>query len=152
MYFSKSFGYAVRGVLYVALTSNDKKTQLEEIAIKLAVPRYFLGKIMKKLVKGGILISAKGPNGGFCINTGTLSTSLMDIALLIDGKNRFNQCVLHFRVCNAERPCPLHKKMENYRKGIDAIITDTTIGDIIAGNKSDLILAISNSVDKDQCA
>jgi Rrf2 family transcriptional regulator, iron-sulfur cluster assembly transcription factor len=45
MIFSKSFGYALRSVLYVALVKDEKeKTQLDEIAGALNVPRYFLGE------------------------------------------------------------------------------------------------------------
>jgi DNA-binding IscR family transcriptional regulator len=52
MTFSKSFGYAVRGVLYIAIMQDEKRyVQVEEIAGQLAVPRHFMGKILKNLVK-----------------------------------------------------------------------------------------------------
>ena len=47
MTFSKSFGYAVRGVLYIAVMQNEKRyVQAEEIAAQLFVPRHFMGKIL----------------------------------------------------------------------------------------------------------
>jgi Rrf2 family transcriptional regulator, iron-sulfur cluster assembly transcription factor len=65
MVFSKSFGYALRGVLYVTM-AGEKKTmiQLEEVAHQLTVPKHFLAKVMKNLVKEGVLNSMKGPYGG----------------------------------------------------------------------------------------
>ena len=52
MIFSKSFGYAIRSILYVAIMRDEKRyVQVEEIASKLSVPRHFMGKIMKKLAK-----------------------------------------------------------------------------------------------------
>jgi len=75
MLLSKSFGYALRGVLYVAMmNASKKKVQLDEMAEKLAVPRHFLAKVMKRVVKEGILSSVRGLNGGFCINESTLQT------------------------------------------------------------------------------
>src|SRR6516164_3759971 len=72
MIFSKSFGYAVRGVLYVTFKQNNGRfVQVEEIASSLAVPKHFMGKILKRLVKEQILTSAKGPNGGFRVNATT---------------------------------------------------------------------------------
>ncbi|RYF86429.1 MAG: transcriptional regulator, partial [Chitinophagaceae bacterium] len=51
MFFSKSFGYAVRGVLYIAFMQDAKQyVQAEEIAAQLLVPRHFVSKILKKLV------------------------------------------------------------------------------------------------------
>ena len=45
MIFSKSFGYAVRGVLYIALMQDEKRyVQVEEIASTLSVPRHFSGE------------------------------------------------------------------------------------------------------------
>lgn len=132
--------------MYVALTSNgNSKITLEEIANNLSVPRHFLGKIMKKLVKENILSSAKGPSGGFSITERTLSTKLIQMVLLVDGKNRFDRCVLHFRECNALHPCPLHKQMEKFRTGVREIITETTIGDMIANDRSELFRSIANS-------
>ena len=65
MIFSKSFGYALRGVLYVALSADKGPVQLNEIAEALGVPRHFMGKIMKRLAHNSILDSQKGPSGGF---------------------------------------------------------------------------------------
>src|SRR5678816_4528942 len=80
MVFSKSFGYAVRGVLYIAIMNGDRKRiQLDEIAEKLTVPRFFLGKIMRKMVKEGILESGKGKYGGFSMNENTLKTTLIKL-------------------------------------------------------------------------
>ena len=50
MIFSKSFGYAIRGILYIAVMKNEKqRVQLDEMAGKLNIPRHFLGKIMKRM-------------------------------------------------------------------------------------------------------
>ncbi|MBL0153113.1 MAG: Rrf2 family transcriptional regulator [Chitinophagaceae bacterium] len=105
---SKSFGYALRGIIYVALTHEKKeRVQVEEIAESLAVPRHFLGKIMKKVVKEGILESTRGPYGGFSINAETLQTPLIKLIRITEGLEQFNSCVLHFRKCKGPHYCHL---------------------------------------------
>ena len=60
--------YAIRAVIYLALHSDGKtKVGQKEIAAQLAMPPPFLGKILQLLVKQGILVSVKGPNGGFSL-------------------------------------------------------------------------------------
>jgi DNA-binding IscR family transcriptional regulator len=55
MFLSKSFGYALRGILYIAVMQDEeRKVQIEEIATKLSVPKHFLGKIMQQVVKAGL--------------------------------------------------------------------------------------------------
>jgi Rrf2 family protein len=136
MTFSKSFGYALRGILYIAGTGyNRPKVQLDEIANKLAVPKHFLGKIMKKAVKNGVLNSTKGPYGGYSLNDQTLSTPLIELAIITNSRNGFDDCVLHLDKCDADRPCPLHYQMLHYKKDVYTLFASTTIGDLINNNK-----------------
>ena len=129
---SKSFGYALRGVLYVALMSDQKpRVQVDEIAEKLSVPKHYLGKIMKQIVKEGILTSTKGPYGGFSLNEKTLLSSLLSILSITDGFEQFNTCVLRLRKCNSSRPCPLHDQIEANRKQWLQIFSKTSIADLM---------------------
>ena len=144
MLYSKSFGYAVRGILYVAMNSKEKRrVQVEEISRKLVVPKYFLSKIMKKIVKNGILHSTKGPYGGFSLNDRTLSTSLFDVITITEGDTQFGTCVLRLGQCNSENPCPLHHKMEAYKKEVTQVFTKTTIGDLLREDQPNYIKSIS---------
>ena len=108
MIFSKSFGYALRGILYVAMMSDEKrKIRIDEMANRLSVPRHFLGKIMNRVVKTGILNSIKGPNGGFSLNETTLKTPLLTLLESIDGLEQFDGCVLRLRKCNVRFSLPI---------------------------------------------
>ena len=119
MTFSKSFGYALRGILYVALLrEEERKISIEEIAERLSVPRHFLGKVMKSVVKAGFLSSTRGPQGGFYINEDTLSTPLISILQLTEGEGYFNSCLLSLRKCNAANPCPLHDRFDECKSGL----------------------------------
>jgi Rrf2 family protein len=132
MVFSKSFGYAVRGLLYIALVNETKpKVQMEEIAVRLASPRYFLGKVMKKLAKEGIINSTKGPHGGFSINESTLQTPLVKLIEITSEADQFDSCVLRTRKCNSKNPCPLHFKVEAMKNQWRSLIADTTVGDLL---------------------
>ena len=131
MTFTKSFGYALRGVLYIALNSHDRpKVQVEEIASQLAVPKHFLGKIMKRLVKSGILNSTKGPYGGFSLNDRTLSTSLLELATITNSISNVDDCVLRLEKCDSNHPCALHHKMLCYRTEFHHLIATTTIEEL----------------------
>jgi len=141
---SKSFGYALRGIIYVALTHEKKeRVQVEEIAENLAVPRHFLGKIMKKVVKEGMLESTRGPYGGFSINADTLQTPLIKLIRITEGLEQFNSCVLHFRKCNKNKPCPLHYQMVENRNQLLEIFSSTTIGDLMKEDKKMLLQSIA---------
>lgn len=144
MVLSKSFGYALRGILYVSLMQEEKrKVSLDEIAVQLAVPRHYLAKIMKAVVKAGVLSATRGQQGGFFINNNTLNTSLTTIIRLTDGEEFFNACMLSLRKCNSSSPCPLHSKFEAGRRELFEVCRNTTIEMVIKNNKSEFIRSIS---------
>jgi len=150
MIFSKSFGYAIRSILYVAIMRDEKRyVQVEEIASKLSVPRHFMGKIMKKLAKERILVSTKGPSGGFMLSENTMEMHLMDLIVIIDGVEIFDNCVLRAKECNSGNPCPLHFQIDSVKRNLKAILSDTTIGDLLEGDKPEFIKSISTVIDID---
>ena len=102
MFLSKSFGYALRGILYIAVMQDEnRKVQIDEIATKLSVPKHFLGKIMQQIVKAGLLKSTKGPYGGFALTTGTLATPVIKLVEITDGMEQFSMCALKLSIAMA---------------------------------------------------
>ena len=145
MMFSKSFGYALRGVLYVALMKNKKeKVQLDEIALQLGAPRYFLGKVMKNLVKENILGSLKGPYGGFYLTEKTLSTTLFRLMEATGEVEEFSNCVLHFKKCNPKNPCPMHHQIESLKIKWQDLLSSTSIGDLLNKEQPDFLHSIAS--------
>jgi Rrf2 family protein len=144
MLFSKSFGYALRGILYIALMQDEKKwIQVDEVANKLGVPRYFMGKIMKRLAKEQLLVSSKGPYGGFTVHEDTLRTPIYNVVEVTDGLLSFKSCVLRMQECNSENPCPMHYKIEEVKVGLRTILMTTTIGDLLTTDKKEFIKSIA---------
>jgi Rrf2 family transcriptional regulator, iron-sulfur cluster assembly transcription factor len=144
MIFSKSFGYALRGILYIALSSDTKsRVHLDEIAERLSLPRHFLGKVLKKVSKEGILGSTKGPHGGFYLNDATLQTPLIKLIEITSEAELFDSCVLRFRKCNSNNPCPLHYQIESIKKEWHDILAGTKVGDLLKNDTPDFIKSIS---------
>jgi Rrf2 family protein len=121
--------------------------QVEEIATTLAVPRHFMGKIMKNLVKERLLASSKGPSGGFTLHESSLSTPLVKIAEITEGPDFLRKCVLRVKECNSANPCPLHFQMEVVKLRLKSILSGTAISDLLNGERKDLIKSIATSED-----
>lgn len=64
--FSKACEYGIRAVLFIAKQSQrDLRTNISEIAKAVNSPEPFTAKICQQLMRSGIILSKKGPNGGF---------------------------------------------------------------------------------------
>ena len=146
MILSKSFGYALRGILYIAkMHDEQRKVQIDEIAVKLSVPKHFLGKIMQQSVKEGLLRSTKGPYGGFYLTSETLATPLIRLLEITDGMDQFSTCVLKLKHCDGNNPCPLHYEMDEIKNKFLTIFKNITIGDLVKDNKNDFIKSLSTN-------
>src|SRR6186713_2677856 len=138
MFLSKSFGYALRGILYIAVMQDEnRKVQIDEIATKLSVPKHFLGKIMQQVVKAGLLKSTKGPYGGFSLAAETLVTPVIRLVEITDGMEQFSMCVLKLKYCTGLNPCPLHSEMEEIKKNYLNVFTTNTFEDLLKESKGD---------------
>jgi Rrf2 family iron-sulfur cluster assembly transcriptional regulator len=144
--FSKSFGYALRGILYIVLFQGTRRNvQVDEIAQQLCLPQHFMSKILKNLVKHGILSSSKGPNGGFHINELTLHTPLLRVVEVTEGLGLITNCALRMQECNLQNPCPLHYKMESIKHTLRKELGETTIKDLADTKNPDVIKSLSNT-------
>lgn len=147
MLFSKSFGYAIRGILYVALLQGERRNvQVDEIAEQLNIPRHFMRKIMKKLVKENLLFSSKGPNGGFSLHQRTLNVPLVAVLEVTDGLSTLEGCVLRLNECNKQNPCPLHDSMEQMKTTLRQKLETTTIAQLLGDDKSNFLKSISSQI------
>lgn len=136
MLFSKSFGYALRGLLYVAACQEEeRKIQVDEIATTLQVPRFFMGKILKGLAKQEFLISQKGPYGGFTLHPKALQASLYELVQVTDGLAGFQNCVLRLKECNEANPCPLHSKVLDIKGEMIQMLKGTQVHTLLGADK-----------------
>lgn len=127
--FSKTCEYGIRAVFYIAQRSHEgHKCGIKEIAEHINSPEAFLAKILQKLSKAGLILSAKGPNGGFYFDDRGLKQPLAAIVNAIDGNDIFIGCAMGLHQCSEDNPCPLHSEFKKVRTQITDMMHKTTIG------------------------
>jgi Rrf2 family protein len=128
MMLSRASKYAILSTLYLAEhSSKEKKISVKDIAESIDVPSPFLAKLFQQLVRGKIISSTKGPNGGFYLSKKDEKNTVCDIIENIDGLNRINDCFLGLAKCDATNPCPVHFIVEPFKNSILGEFRDKTI-------------------------
>jgi len=133
---SNTCKYAVRALIYLGKYSEEgTKIGIKKISSDLMIPTPFLGKILQNLVKQKILVSTKGPNGGFGLGKKTDQISLYDIVRIVDGDDFFRNCLIGMQPCatheNNEKPCPVHGRFGPIRAQLLLFYQETTIAGIL---------------------
>lgn len=133
---SNSCRYGIRAVTYIASQPKQNgKTGIKKISKDLNLPTPFLAKILQQLTKQKILISSKGPHGGFSLLNDPKTITLLDIVKTIDGEDIFTNCVVHNCSCTSvdelKLPCPLHEDYEKVREDLIKLFSGKTIYDLV---------------------
>lgn len=133
---SNTCKYAIRALIYLGKFSEDgTKIGIKKISSDLIIPTPFLGKILQNLVKQKVLVSTKGPNGGFSLGKKSSEISLYDIVRIVDGEDFFNNCLIGMQPCSAhaenEMPCPVHSRFGPIRAQLLLFYQETTIAAIL---------------------
>lgn len=136
MIFSNTTEYAIRGLAELAGRSTGGSVMLDELVAGTDLPRDFMAKVFQRLVRGGILRSAKGRGGGFNFARPIHEITLMDIVQTIDGPQVFDQCVVGLEKCNDYMPCPQHDLYKPIRQRLRDYLTTTTVADLAASLKA----------------
>ncbi|SMC94676.1 RrF2 family transcriptional regulator [Pedobacter nyackensis] len=128
--FSKTCEYAIRSVFFIAhRTASGNKVGIKEIANGIDSPEHFLAKILQDLSRKGIVLSAKGPNGGFYLDDVARKRPLSDVVEAVDGNSIFTGCGLGLANCSETNPCPLHHEFKAIRNQLKDLLEQTTIAD-----------------------
>lgn len=127
--FSKACEYAIRACVYITnQTLRNNKVSLKEVAQAIESPEAYTSKILQHLVKHQIIISEKGPTGGFSMESATLEAlTLSAIVKVIDGEDIYLGCGLGLKQCNELNPCPLHDQFKIIRKDLKNMLENTTL-------------------------
>ncbi|WP_114789612.1 Rrf2 family transcriptional regulator [Niabella yanshanensis] len=127
--FSKTCEYAIRAMIFIAQKSRDgERVGIKDIARGIEAPEYFIAKILQELSRKNLVLSVKGPNGGFYHDAESAQSSLADIVRTIDGDKLFHGCGLGLKECSESHPCPIHHEFKKVRAGIQCMLEKARIG------------------------
>jgi Rrf2 family transcriptional regulator, iron-sulfur cluster assembly transcription factor len=128
--FSRQCEYALQAVLYLALKPEGTMTSAKELTRQLKVPYHFIGKILQDLTRKKLLVSLKGPTGGFGLGATADRITLFDIVEAIDGAEFTRDCALGFKECSNRHPCSIHDTWKDLREGIRQMLASKNIGEL----------------------
>lgn len=128
--FSKKCELGLQAVLFLSSQPKDTMFNSGDISKKLNVPKEFVSKVLQTLRSSGIVGSKKGKFGGFYLEKDPKDIRLMDIVIAIDGLEIFHKCVLGFRGCSFEKPCPVHDKWGELRERTYKMLSEETLEEL----------------------
>ncbi len=89
MKLTRASSYALHAVAFMAAQKqHDRPVASHHIAQARGIPERFLLKVLKPLVSARVLLSIKGPNGGYRLARSASDISMLEILEAVDGPIR----------------------------------------------------------------
>jgi len=131
MKISRSTGYALVAVGYVAQHYKDGAVLAARVSKEYGIPLEYLLKILQQLVRANVLRSKRGPRGGFFLARPAEGITLLEIIEAVDGP-----VLSHLHLAEQTNNEPFSLKMEKVCK-----VATEKVRDIFSQAKLSEVLA-----------
>ena len=124
--------YALRAVVYLAKNENGfiKRSEIAEATL---VPHDYLLKVLNGLDAAEIVVSRRGPGGGYRLIRRPDELTTLEVVLSVDNIPRITQCPLG--ITDHEMLCPLHQLMDDASRSVEETFRKVTISDLTQQRK-----------------
>ena len=127
--------YGLRALLYMAERYNGERTvPLGEIAKEQQVSEKYLEQLFIKLRRKEIIQGVRGAQGGYILQRHPRDVTVASVVLALEGDITFADC-LTGGGCRNRDSCATHDLWARLKDSIDGILEDTTLYDLVNGNR-----------------
>lgn len=124
---SSSSKYALKALLSLAQAEAGEFHRVEDLSRKAGVPGPYLSKLLKQLVKKGLVISRRGIQGGVQLNPKLKKLTFFEVCDALEDPIINKYCFLSKTSCNSSSPCPLHSRWGAIREGLHKFLKESRV-------------------------
>lgn len=130
MQVSRKVDYAMRAVIYLSTQDPEKSCSVAEIAERQGVPPKFLAKIIQDLIRGKLVKSKRGSEGGYSLARLPREISFRDVIEAVEGPITVNVCIDDPSNYNCFPGCTMFAVWNEVQHKVVDIFTRTTLADL----------------------
>ena len=125
--------YAVMAMADLANNNAKTPTNLTEISLRQGISISFLEQLFLRLKKNNLVLSSRGPNGGYTLSKAPEEIKLSSIINAVDEKIKTVKCKKESkRGCNGKSiKCITHDLWDDLENHINSFFEKNTLSDII---------------------
>jgi Rrf2 family protein len=132
---SDAANLAMHAMAYIALRGDNENLPVGIIADELRVSEAYLSKVMQRLSKVGLVVSQRGPSGGFVLNRPAKNISLIEILEAVDGPIFNHNCVLGRKRCE-RGGCALGDLFSHVTYQVQSFMRSRNLSDMLGSEQA----------------
>ncbi|HOJ78385.1 MAG TPA: Rrf2 family transcriptional regulator [Bacillota bacterium] len=123
--------YGLRAMVDLAMNSTDGPVPLRQIAERQLISDSYLEQVFTSLRKNGLVIAARGAQGGYELNRPAQEITVGEILRALEGPIEPVHCVgKNSKTCEREKDCITHSFWEELNNTINQLLDNTTLADL----------------------
>ncbi len=127
--------YGVRAMFEIAKGYNSGPVTIKAISKEQEVSVAYLEQILNKLRKAGLIVSVKGPGGGYVLSRDPEKISIGVILRELEGPVAITSCLDPTEGCMRVDGCVTHLLWKALGENIKAFLDNMTLRDLLKSNK-----------------
>jgi Rrf2 family protein len=129
---TKATDYAMQAMIHMACLPPDGVALRTELAAARNIPASFMAKVLRRLVRAGLLRSTRGVHGGFALARPAPDISMLDVVEAIDGPVELVDCLPDGAGCAYSRSCPAMPVWNDARDALRTTLDATSLEDLVS--------------------
>jgi len=145
MKFGVGVDYSLKALLMLAdRYPSAQPLRVEEIAAVQGVPENYLRRLLIELKRGGLVLSQKGPSGGYMLARPPARITMADVVEIIEGDYTPVECLEDGAnsFCPRDSGCPMRDVWREVRDSVVGILRSATLQSLAERRKSAVMYQI----------
>ena len=145
MKFGVGVDYSLKALLMLAdRYPSAQPLRVEEIAAAQGVPENYLRRLLIELKRGGLVLSQKGPSGGYMLARPPARITMADVVEIIEGDYTPVECLEEGAksFCPRDSGCPMRDVWREVRNSVVSILRSATLQSLTDRRKSAVMYQI----------
>jgi len=130
MQLTRAADYGLRVVIHMAGLPQGTIVRLKTLAQVVEVPESFLAKVLQTLTRGGLMLSRRGPEGGFELPASSREATILDVLTVVDGPVQLNACLGENGECPRKERCVAHPIWAEAQIAMLTVLSRDSIGEL----------------------
>src|SRR5271166_4714562 len=125
MKFGVGIDYSLKALIMLAeRLPSAQPLRVEEIAVTQGIPENYLRRLLIELKRGGLVLSQKGPNGGYMLARPPARITMADVVEIIEGDYTPVECLEEGAnsFCPRDSGCPMRDVWREVRDSVVGIL------------------------------
>ena len=133
MRLTRATNYAVRALVEIAKSDSPECADLRTLARQMKAPEAFLGKVLQRLKRAGLVEGTRGAHGGYRLARDAAEMTVRDVVEAVEGRTSLSACLSRedrpgTKPCPRTRTCGARKLWSRLEERLNRALESETIG------------------------